>query len=493
MSTNVEVGKPCQAWTDAQAQWAMVEALNGGTVAMRAARHTFLPQNTAERDDDYTARVGRSFLFPGYARTVELMVGKMFSKPVEAGDTVPEQLKGWLKDIDLQGTDLHAFAAQFAKAAMDEGLAHILVDLPNTKPAQTLAEERTAGIRPYWALIKASSVIGWRVVVEGGKPILDQLRVAETGVEPDGEFGEKHVARVRVYYRDGRWQLWQSTTPPTSQATKSYELKEEGQLSLGRIPLVTFYTRRTGHMMGAPLLEDLAWLNVEHWQKSSDQNHILHVARVPILFGRGFETGVTVSPNSMVTVQGEHADLKYVEHTGAAINAGQVDLDALVDRMAATGVDMLIKKRPSAQSADSTATGKAITESGENSVLGNLARNLKRVLDQALAVTAEWAKAGEGGEIDMDTQIGVPAAEKTDLEVLLKARMAGELSAETFFAEMQRREVLDPSIDFEEEKSRIEQEGPPLGLDPNGNPTDPNNPDTAEANGGAAGAGNPFA
>lgn len=493
MTTNVEVGKPSQAFTDSLAQWAMVEALNGGTVAMRAAREAYLPRHAAEIEDDYLARLTRSFLFPAYARTVELMVGKMFAKPVEAGDTVPEQVKEWLKDIDLQGTDLHAFGAQFAKAALDEGLAHIMVDLPNTAPATTLAEERAAGVRPYWSLIRASSVIGWRVVVENGKPILDQLRVAELGTVPDGMFGEKQVPRVRVYFRDGSWQLWESRAPANSPSAKSYEMVDSGRMSIGRIPLVTFYAKRKAHMQGSPLLEDLAWQNVEHWQKSSDQNHILHVARVPILFAKGIDGTITVSPNSVVVAQGEKADLKYVEHSGAAISAGQTDLDALVDRMAASGVDMLIKKRPSGQSADATATGKAITESGENSILGNHARALKQVLDAALALTGEWVKIAEAGEVDMDTQIGVPAAEKTDLEVLLKARMAGEISAETFFAEMQRREVLDPSVTYEDEKARIEQEGPPLGLGAMNGNADPNDPESSEETSADAGAGNPFA
>jgi hypothetical protein len=446
----------------------MVETLKGGTVAMRAAGPTYLPRNVAELAEEYTARLTRSFLFAAYARTVELMVGKVFAKPVEPGDTVPDELREWLADVDLEGTDIHAFAARFCEAAFDEGLAHILVDLPNTAPADTLADERALGVRPYWALIRASAVLGWRSVVENGKPVLSQLRVAETATVPDGEFGEKTVDRVRVYERDGSWTLWQAVQGSGTEQAKTYSLILDGRLSIGKIPLVTFYARRTGYMTGAPLLEDLAWLNVEHWQKSSDQSNILHVARVPILFAKGIQAtgGLVVSPNSVVTAEGEHADLKYVEHTGAAITAGQLDLDALVDRMAALGVDILIKKRPAGGTADATATGKAITEGGENSVLGNLARNLKQTLDHALRLTGEWVKRDPEtvGGIDMDTQLGVPAADRSDVAELVKLRVSGEISAETLFAELQRREILDPSITYEDERQRIESEGPPLGM-----------------------------
>lgn len=468
MTTSTAVGKPSAAYLAALPAWQMVEALKGGTVAMRAAGATFLPQNVAELPKDYTARLLRSFLFAAYARTLELMVGKVFAKPVEPGGTVPKEIKEWLADVDLEGTDVHAFAARFCEAAFDEGLAHILVDLPNTQPLATLADERAVGVRPYWALIRASAVLGFRQVVENGRPILAQLRVAETGVEPDGEYGEKHVDRVRVYERDGTWTLWQAVQGAGTEQAKTYALVDNGRLSIGRIPLVTFYANRAGYMTGAPMLENLAWLNIEHWQKSSDQNNILHVARVPILFAKGVDTSapLVVSSNSCITASDHNADLKYVEHTGAAIDAGQADLDALVDRMAALGVDMLIKKRPSGQAADATATGKAITEGGENSILGNLARNLKMTLDAALRLTAEWVNRDPEtvGKIDMDTQLGVPVADKADVTELVKLRISGELSAETLFAELQRREFLDPSIEFEDERKRIETEGPPMGM-----------------------------
>src|SRR5690606_24069096 len=62
---------------------------------------------------------------------------------------------------------------------------------------------------------------------------------------------------------------------------------DSGVVSINRIPLRTYYTRREGFMIGYPFLEGMAWKNLEHWQSASDQRHILHVARVPILFGSG--------------------------------------------------------------------------------------------------------------------------------------------------------------------------------------------------------------
>jgi hypothetical protein len=48
------------------------------------------------------------------------------------------------------------------------------------------------------------------------------------------------------------------------------------------IPFVPLYGWRRLHVGISPL-RDLAYLNVKHWQSQSDQDTILHVARVPIL------------------------------------------------------------------------------------------------------------------------------------------------------------------------------------------------------------------
>jgi hypothetical protein len=57
------------------------------------------------------------------------------------------------------------------------------------------------------------------------------------------------------------------------------------------ITLVTLYTKRTGFMCGSPPLLNMALLNIKHWQSQSEQDNILHVARVPILTVFGLEEG----------------------------------------------------------------------------------------------------------------------------------------------------------------------------------------------------------
>src|SRR5690606_8734809 len=146
------------------------------------------------------------------------------------------------------------------------------VEHPRAEGVRTRAEEIAAGLRPYAVLIKPEQVLGWRN--EGG--ILAQFRYMEAVEETDGEFGVNTVQQVRVL-EPGSWREYRADKNGT------WSLHDEGTTSLSRIPLVTFYTGRTGFMTAWPPLIELAYLNVKHWQSQSDQDNILHTIRVPIL------------------------------------------------------------------------------------------------------------------------------------------------------------------------------------------------------------------
>lgn len=82
-------------------------------------------------------------------------------------------------------------------------------------------------------------------------------------------------------------------------------------------------------MRGSPPLLNLALLNIKHWQSQSEQDNILHVARVPLLVAYGLADGETLTIGSSSATRfddRQRQGLEYVEHTGAAIEAGKISL-----------------------------------------------------------------------------------------------------------------------------------------------------------------------
>jgi hypothetical protein len=271
--------------------------------------------------------------------------------------------------------------------------------------------------------------------------------------EDDGEFGEKDVEQIKVL-TPGAW-----TTYRKDGVNGDWMVYASGTSRLPEITLVPFYLMRTGYMTFMPPLEKLAEINVSHWQSQSDQRNILHVARVPILFGSGFDGDekLVVGVNSATVTRNPAAKLSYVEHSGKAIEAGDKDLQNLEMQMQAMGLQLLTNQKPSGQSA----TGEISDDYKENSPLAMMARSLGDALERAFGYMAEYLGLGEdkGGEVEVHAEFGV-SAQRTDLQQLLAVRAAGDLSQETLWGEMQRRDYLSEAFDPALEKARIAAEPP---------------------------------
>jgi hypothetical protein len=427
---------------------ALIATLMAGTDAMRKAGVRLLPKAPAESIDAYNYRLAVSVLYNGMRRTVETLAGKPLAEPLKFGDNVPQQIQDWCDDVDLQGRDLHAFAHAVFVQAIADGISHILVEYPTTALGATLAEKKVTGARPYFLHLKHDQILGWKSERIAGVETLTELRFLETVTEPKGRWLVEQVEQIRVLMRDA-WETYRKD------AQGNWALFDQGPVTLGAIPLATVYADRCGYMQARPPLLDLAHLNVEHWQSSSDQSNILHIARVPILFASGFREGTLVlGANSAVSNDDPTATLSYVEHTGAAIEAGRLSIKDIEERMCLMGAQLLVKK-PGTR----TATEKAIDTAEANSALSLMARNLEDSLEYALQFMADWEGIGPAGEVELTGEIG--GIDDMEIEGLMKARELGLLSAETVFHEMQRRGLIADDVTWDEEAKRLAAEPKP--------------------------------
>lgn len=437
--------------------WPIVAALLGGTRAMRDAAETFLPKWPKESQDSYEARRSTATLFPAFARTLGVMSGKPFAKSLTYGDDVPAKIKEWCDDVDLEGRNLHTFASEMLGEVLGFGLAGVLVDYPRVGNIRTLAEERELGARPYMVKVTHDQILGWKTAKVGGVTKLTQLRLAEAAEEDDGEYGTKQVKRVRVL-KPGAWELWESQGDG-----KDYVLIDDGTTTLGEIPFVPFYGRRLGFMMGVSPLMDLAYLNVKHWQSQSDQDTILHVARVPILVMISAEGGELVVGASASIKLPDGGDLKYVEHSGAAIAAGETSLEKLQDQMIQTGAELLMP-----QPGQRSATEANNDAEANKSELQRIVEAFEDSLDQCLWFMAQWAGLPDGGHVSVYKDFAAGSLSDAAGQLILAFQQGGLITKRTAIIQAQRIGVLAPDIDPDDEIEAVAKEGPALGLIDNG-------------------------
>lgn len=440
--------------------WPMIASLLGGTTAMRSAGEKLLPKWPNEDAEAYKARLATATLFPAFARTIEVLTGKPFSKPLTFGADVPTQIQAWCEDVDLQGRNLHAFAAGVCEEAMGYGLSGILVDYPTTTDKDgkalypTVDAERKAGVRPYFVQIRPQQILGWRSARVNGAEVLTQLRLLETVAEDDGEFGENEIEQVRVL-TPGAWEVWRKTD------AGKWEQSANGTTTLKRVPFVPVYGKRVGFMQGVSPLVELAHMNVKHWQSQSDQDTLLHVARVPILAVSGVESDSTfqliVGASAAVKLP-QGGELKFVEHTGNAIEAGRKSLLDLEDQSRQAGAELLVIKPGNVTEAQTVADN----EQG-SCALQRIVRDEKDAINQALQIMAEWVGLPDGGHVEIYNDFGAATLAEASAALLKDMAGSGALSKETVFEELQRRGIIRPELKWKDERERIEAQGPPLG------------------------------
>ena len=432
---------------------------------MRAAGKAYLPQWPNEDPESYKTRLETSVLFPAFSRTISTLTGKPFSKAITIGDDVPTQIEEWADDIDLEGRNLDTFAACLMENALGYGLCGILVDYP-VKPdtVKTQADEKAINLRPYFVHIKPDQLIGWIAARENGAWVIKQLRLMECVEEPDGQFGTKDVKQIRVL-EPGKWTTYRQARDNTEQ----WDLHQQGVTTLGFIPFVPVYGERMGFMMGRSPLLEVAHMNVEHWQSASDQRTILHVARVPILTISGIDDDkfrLTLGASAAVKLP-MGGEMKYVEHTGAAITAGQNDLDKLEERMRQAGAELLVIK-PGVVTATQVSTENAVGMCA----LQRISSGLEDALDQALEYMATWAGLGEGGHVSIFDDFASANLSDASAQLIVTAQQAGLISKETAISELKRRGTLSSEVDAAEESDKIDEQGPELGTLGTGQPAE---------------------
>ena len=486
------VATPSGAYLRMLPRWKMMDALLGGTETMRAAGKEFLPQYENETNKNYDSRLSRATLLNMTEQTLDTLAGKPFREALVLGDDVPAEIEEFSEDIDMQGSNLQAFCRTWFREGWAKGFSHVLIDHPTPEEKvdgtgqvvpRTLADDRSDGMRPYWVHIKPECLIAAYSMVVDGQEVLTHVRIKEITVEKVG-WEEVEVERVRVL-EPGVWQLW-----APDEKGDEWHVESEGTTSLDFIPLVTFYAgKRAGLMDAKPPLVDLAFLNVEHWQSKSDQRNVLTVSRFPILAAAGVpaDQKVTIGPNNFLTTDAPDGKWYYVEHTGAAIAAGQTDLESLEDQMASYGAEYL-RKKPG----DETATGRALDSAESSSYLAATVRDFQDCVELAMQYTASWLGKDDGGSVQINDDVDLEEADAAELDTLNKARAARDISRKTYLDELQKRQILSDDFDEEADAQFLSEEAkdamgdmfnggqgtmtPPGQVPPGNQPPQPGNP-----------------
>lgn len=430
--------------------WALHDALLGGTAKMRggfqaqadaqlAAKTqtvgtSWLPAHPGESMMRYQMRSRMSFLVNYYKRTLKQLVGHLLKDGVNT-DEVDARLAEYLDDIDLCGNNINVFASQVVEKAIHKGGCFILCDSQGVN-AENLGEQRQVGVRPYLVAYDLDDVPGVRFEVINGQEVITQARVKRCFVRPKDEFEDEAVEQILVYTPD--------TITPYEKIGGEWMMLEEMPNALGMVPLIPVSLNPVGPFEYRPCLESLAELNLEHFQIRSDYRSAVAHCNFAMLACSGFDPEkdpqVTVAPYTFLATSDAQGKYYYVEPTGNGANLSRTELERLEDQMGLFGLQYMAEK-------SDTATGRAIDADEATSELAEWGARVADALNNALYYMALRIGRTDGGTVEIKPPEPMKQAVVQEADVLLRARMAGEITRQEFRSELKRLGVAGENFD----------------------------------------------
>lgn len=451
--------------------WKLVNAIVDGIRSMRAAKTAYLPKFPNESSGDYDLRLKTSTMTNVYRDVLESIVTKPFSEQANIqGDNISDQIKEIVSDIDGSGNHLHVFLQDAFFRGVNNAIDWILVDYPtiDTSDIVTKADEKRAGIRPYWVHIAA----------------LDVLEVASTninGVEKITYFRFlENINTVRVFEIEPGSKVPTWTTYVKNNKTAEWEIQKAGVITIPEIPVVPIITgRRKGKSwIFYPPLSDAADLQVELFQKETALKNIENLTCFPMLTANGIEPDRDKEGNPKPVPMGPNAVLYAPPNdNGSTGQWDRIAADADSLRFLSEHIEKIINrirelgKQPlTAQSASVTRINASFAAGKANSAVQSWAIGTKDAAEMAFYFTKLWLNDTSEFTVFIFTDFPVETDNDNSPDILLSMRDKGDLSQKTLWLELRRRKILSRDFDPETEITNLTEEyptDPPTNLDVN--------------------------
>lgn len=493
----LQVGVFGTARFEMETWWDLVRTLRGGTEAIRRRGEVYLPRNDSERihKDRYDARVKMSVLFEAYDQAVSMLAEKPFQQAVEV-DKVAAPLDRIEANADRCGTSLTRFAQQMLDDLIDKGMALMLVDHVTpyvTEPdgsvrRMNLLEEDKRDARPYFVRIRPDNFIGGIVEIRGGREVVTNLRIRDWITRADQNGVEQKYETVRVWTETTveTWERWFGTTSidPADQQQR-YAQGDGGRFEQTQaptphgfpdgIPLVVVYSRKLGPLFAKPPLMNLAWQNILHWQSDSQQRWILAHSRAPILVGTGVSSDTArakpqIGAGATMMDTNENANLRYVETSGTALEAGRNDVHDIEQRMRIlSGEPLVAQAKGSGYGGGSggaaTATGEIRAEVKVQAPLQAWVEALEWGLIDGYRLAARW----RGMELPQDFGVrvfrdfAVTGMTGQNVQLMQADAREGRISTRTYLKAVNGL-LYGDELDPEAEAELVAEQAPPAPL-----------------------------
>lgn len=438
---------------------------NNAPDSLSLAALSYLPRLSGQRDREYAAYLGRAAWYGATGRTLEGLVGTVFSQ--DPAITLSAALRALRDNADRAGTPLQLMAKELFRELLLVGRYGMLVDMPAADRAQL----------PYVCGYRAESMLNWRVGLIEDRIQLARVVLQEQFSEPDPKDEWRDLLRWRFRVleldEDGFYRV----------RLFRYPIGADGGEVLGQAPIQDgepILPRRRGERLreipflfvgphgfdpavGRLPLLDLINANLHHFRLSAELNHGLFVTSMPTPVVIGDTTRSPTAPGtrrigSQVAWElPPGADAKFLEFAGSGLSAIRDELQADEARMVLLGARLLEPQKRAAEAAEAL----RLRQAGEAATLASVADTASWGLSRVLGFAAEWVgESPDENTVTLSQSFAQAGLSEDEALTLVERWQRGGATLEDVFHALQSGGKVAPGETFDTWRRKLTDQGP---------------------------------
>ena len=400
---------------------------------------------TSEGLAKYNKYLNNAYFFGASGITVSGMSGLISAKkPVK---NLPASVEYLNDNANGKGQGLRDFTTDAVNEAFTTVRSGILVARPSTPAGASELDVEQQNLRPKLLHYKFESIINWDYTTVNNEEKLSLLVLVEQTTERKG-FEVETVNQYRVlelvenvyhqslYDEDGN--IVNEPAPVIVNGSTTNE--------------IPFYWI-VAETQTKAVIDDLVDANYEHYNIYADYGSKLHYSSFIIYTETGVQNGNSTNViigNGVKWNGSDNASFGILQPDGNA-DSHRLALQDTETRMAALGADMLKPRTSGAESAEA----KSLDKVAQNSTTANVAITVSGAITQAINFASRWMGGTEDTEYMLNTDYNPTGMDANMLNALWATTLAGGMSYQTFYENIQRGEIANTERTADEEQALI--------------------------------------
>ena len=208
-------------------------------------------------------------------------------------------------------------------------------------------------------------------------------------------------------------------------------------------------------------MADIIAVNLDHYRLDADYKHGVHFTALPTAWVSGFDktSSLRIGSSTAWVTETPGATAGFLEFTGQGLTTFERAMDRDERLLAVLGSRLLEGQKKVGE----TAQAIELRQSGENSILGNIAVNVSASLTQVLRWAHWWNSTEESPDdvtteqvlVELNTDFSTKGLGPQEIQAIVAAWQAGAISRDTMTDLFRRGEVLPEGRTNEEEEKLI--------------------------------------